>query len=199
MTITLKLGIDDNGIGVFPHGLASDPAADCGDSRNKIGRTKHDSQFSYGMRIEFIAYARPINCSESSAQETVTQCDSLNACFQGKGQLIKMSSNKIKSFAAALMALPILATFAINSVVAHPAEDVAASDPAATYVAKCKMCHGPKAEKFFDLAKKDEEMSEIILKGKKAEKPPNMPAFDSKGIDADQAKALVALMRTFRQ
>ncbi|NOT47797.1 MAG: cytochrome c [Acidobacteria bacterium] len=79
--------------------------------------------------------------------------------------------------------------------VAYP---VAAADTASTYKAQCVMCHSPKAEKFFDPAKKDEEHIETILKGKKGEKPPYMPAFEAKGMKAEEAKALAEYMKTLR-
>jgi mono/diheme cytochrome c family protein len=74
-----------------------------------------------------------------------------------------------------------------------------AFDPAKTYKGKCVTCHGPKAEKKFDTAKTDEEHVQIILKGKKAEKPPNMPGYESKGVTAEQAKALLDYMKSIRQ
>jgi len=64
--------------------------------------------------------------------------------------------------------------------------------------AKCAICHGQKAEKQFDADKKEEELVETILKGKKPEKPPNMPAYEAKGLTADQAKALIAYMKTVK-
>jgi len=72
-------------------------------------------------------------------------------------------------------------------------------DAAQTYKGKCVSCHGPKAEKKFDVAKSDEELLQAILKGKKAEKPPNMPEYASKGITADQAKTLLDYMKSLRQ
>jgi hypothetical protein len=39
---------------------------------------------------------------------------------------------------------------------------------------------------------------QAVLKGKKPEKPPNMPAFEDKGITADQAKALVDYMKSVK-
>ena len=72
------------------------------------------------------------------------------------------------------------------------------SDPAAYYKAKCQMCHGPKVEKKFDPALTDEQYIEAILKGKKPEKPPNMPAYGEKGVTADQAKALLDYMKQLR-
>jgi len=69
---------------------------------------------------------------------------------------------------------------------------------AATYYkdAKCVVCHGQKAEKKFNAEDKDEQLVEIILKGKKPEKPPNMPAYEAKGLTAEQAKAMVDYMRS---
>lgn len=84
-------------------------------------------------------------------------------------------------------------------VVSAPARVTADDDYAAMYKTKCAMCHGQTAEKKFDAAKPDAELIEIVLKGKKPEKPPNMPAFEEKGITADQAKALVAYMKSLKQ
>ena len=72
-------------------------------------------------------------------------------------------------------------------------------DAAKTYKGKCVACHGPKADKKFDAAKSDDEHIQIILKGKKAEKPPHMPEYESKGINAEQAKALLDHMKSLRQ
>jgi len=72
------------------------------------------------------------------------------------------------------------------------------SDPAAFYKAKCVACHGPKAEKKFDATLTDEQYVDAILKGKKPEKPPNMPAYGEKGVTAEQAKALLDHMKQLR-
>jgi mono/diheme cytochrome c family protein len=71
-------------------------------------------------------------------------------------------------------------------------------DAAATYKAKCVACHGATAEKKFDASLADAELVQIVLKGKKPEKPPNMPAYEEKGITEDQAKALVAHMKSLK-
>ena len=76
--------------------------------------------------------------------------------------------------------------------------DVQPSDPAAYYKAKCVACHGPKAEKKFDAALTDEQLVDAIIKGKKGEKPPNMPAYGEKGVTAEQAKGLVDHMKALR-
>ena len=72
------------------------------------------------------------------------------------------------------------------------------SDSAAFYRAKCVACHGQKAEKKFDAALTDEQHLDAILKGKKPEKPPNMPAYGEKGVSPDQAKALLEYMKQLR-
>lgn len=72
------------------------------------------------------------------------------------------------------------------------------ADPEAFYKAKCVACHGPKAEKKFDPALTDEQYIDAILKGKKPEKPPNMPAYGEKGVTQDQAKALLDHMKKLR-
>jgi mono/diheme cytochrome c family protein len=72
------------------------------------------------------------------------------------------------------------------------------SDPAAFYKAKCVACHGPKAEKRFDASLSDDQYIDAILKGKKPEKPPNMPAYGEKGVTAEQAKALLDHMKQLR-
>jgi mono/diheme cytochrome c family protein len=82
--------------------------------------------------------------------------------------------------------------------VAAPAQDAQASDPAAFYKAKCVACHGQKAEKKFDATLTEEQQLEAIMKGKKVEKPPHMPAYGDKGVTAEQAKALLEYMKQLR-
>ena len=72
------------------------------------------------------------------------------------------------------------------------------TDAAAFYKAKCVACHGQKAEKKFDTALTEEQHLDAILKGKKPEKPPNMPAYGEKGVNAEQAKALLEYMKQLR-
>ena len=72
-------------------------------------------------------------------------------------------------------------------------------DTAAVYKAKCAMCHSPKAEKAYNPELSKEEQIQAVLKGKQAAKPPHMPAFEPKGMTADQAKALVEHMQGLRK
>ena len=76
--------------------------------------------------------------------------------------------------------------------------EVQASDPAAFYKTKCVACHGQKAEKKFDSTLADEQLIDFVMKGKKPEKPPNMPAYADKGVTAEQAKALVEHMKQLK-
>ena len=82
--------------------------------------------------------------------------------------------------------------------VAATAQDAQPSDPAAFYKAKCVACHGQKAEKRFDTALTEEQQIDAIMKGKKVEKPPHMPAYGEKGVTAEQAKALLDYMKQLR-
>ena len=71
-------------------------------------------------------------------------------------------------------------------------------DAAATYKAKCVACHGQKAEKKFDSTLPEEQLIDAVMKGKKPEKPPNMPAYGEKGVTPEQAKALVEYMKQLK-
>jgi mono/diheme cytochrome c family protein len=72
-------------------------------------------------------------------------------------------------------------------------------DPAATYKAKCLACHGAAAEKKFNTTLSDNDLVQAVLKGKKGEKPPFMPAYEEKGINEEQAKALVDHMKSLKK
>lgn len=93
-------------------------------------------------------------------------------------------------------AMMIAATLLFASV---PARTAPQDDAAALYKTKCFACHGATAEKKFDATKADADLIAIVLAGKKMEKPPNMPGFAERGITADQAKALVAYMKSLKQ
>ena len=92
----------------------------------------------------------------------------------------------------------LIAGFALVSAAARvgTTEDF---DAGAVYKTKCQMCHGAAAEKKFDTALPEADLVQIVLKGKKGEKPPFMPAFGEKGIDEEQAKALVAHMKSLKK
>lgn len=102
-----------------------------------------------------------------------------------------MKTLKITTVAAMLAAF--FVTVAMVS-----AASLTVDDAAATYTAKCVVCHGPKAAKKFDAAKADADHVQVVLKGKKMEKPPHMPGYEEKGVTEDQAKALVAYMRSIQ-
>ncbi len=107
--------------------------------------------------------------------------------------MMNVSITRLKKAVFVLAGVMIAATFLIVSV---PARTTTDDDAAALYKTKCFACHGATAEKKFDAAKADDVLIQTVLKGKKMEKPPNMPGFEEKGITADQAKALVAFMKS---
>lgn len=99
---------------------------------------------------------------------------------------------KVISRWLALVGLIFASTFLINAV---PVATNVQEDPAAFYKTKCFACHGATAEKKFDATKADDELIQVVLKGKKMEKPPHMPSYEEKGVTADQAKALITFMK----
>jgi mono/diheme cytochrome c family protein len=103
---------------------------------------------------------------------------------------------QVKNIALVIAAIFLFGVVFLN--VAAPVQDAQASDPAAFYKAKCVACHGQKAEKKFDPALTEEQQLEAIMKGKKVEKPPHMPAYGDKGVTAEQAKALLEHMKQLR-
>ena len=107
-----------------------------------------------------------------------------------------MKTNLIKLFTITIFALTAFALMALNT---NTTRVLAKDDDAATmYKTKCAACHSPKAEKSYDPAVAIDDQVNIILKGKKGEKPPYMPAFEAKGITAEQAKALAEYMKQLR-
>jgi mono/diheme cytochrome c family protein len=107
-----------------------------------------------------------------------------------------MRVNQIKFIAIILFAFPLLLLAMFKATPVKVAASV--PDDAATYKAKCAMCHTATASKFFDPAKPEAEQVQVILKGKKGEKPPYMPGFAEKGMTEDEAKALAAYMKTLK-
>ena len=107
-----------------------------------------------------------------------------------------MNINRIKLIAIAIFAIPMIMVVGFRAEVVHIS--AAADDPAATYKTKCAACHTPTASKFYDPAKTEEEHVQAILKGKKGEKPPYMPAFGEKGMTEDEAKSLACYMKTLK-
>jgi mono/diheme cytochrome c family protein len=102
----------------------------------------------------------------------------------------------LRKFANVMAATGLFAGTLFIAVGARP--DVQPSDTAGYYKAKCVACHGKTAEKKFDPSLPAEQLIDIVLKGKKAEKPPNMPAYGTKGVSSDQAKALIDHMKQLK-
>ena len=108
---------------------------------------------------------------------------------------MKINHIKLLVTAAFIFAFAIISFNTPNASALSPVDE----DVAASYKKQCAMCHSPKAEKAFDPAKPVEEHVQIILKGKKGEKPPYMPGYEAKGMTAEQAKALTEYMISLRK
>src|SRR5215208_6596821 len=100
-------------------------------------------------------------------------------------RMMKASIGQLTKWVLVLVGIMFAATFMITAVPARTSSD---DDAAALFKSKCVACHGAAAEKKFDATKADNELIQTVLKGKKLEKPPNMPSYEEKGITADQAK-----------
>ncbi len=107
---------------------------------------------------------------------------------------MKFTITRMMNVAVALVGVSLLGAFLLMSVPSQASVDDP-FDAAGTYKAKCVACHGPAAAKHFDKTKGDAQLVEAVMKGKKPEKPPNMPAYGEKGVTAEQAKALVDYMK----
>lgn len=103
-----------------------------------------------------------------------------------------------KMMLLASVAAILVAAFALISAAAR-ANNADDFDAAAIYKAKCVACHGATAEKKFNVTLSDGDLVQAVLKGKKGEKPPFMPAFEEKGINEEQAIALVAHMKSLKK
>lgn len=103
----------------------------------------------------------------------------------------------IKIFVTVLVA-SFLAFMLFNVVPAETVTSAQAQDTATFFKGKCVVCHGSKAEKKFDASLPDEQLIQVVLKGKKAEKPPHMPEYETKGVTPEQAKELVTYMKQLK-
>jgi mono/diheme cytochrome c family protein len=104
----------------------------------------------------------------------------------------------LKMMTLTTVAAMLVTGFAIISATARAGNEQD-FDASATFKAKCVACHGATAEKKFDATLADADLVQIVLKGKKGEKPPFMPAYEEKGINEEQAKALVAYMKSLKK
>ena len=104
--------------------------------------------------------------------------------------------SNFRKFENGIAVMIVFAAALFITVRAH--QEVQPSDTAAYYKAKCVACHGKKAEKKFDSSLPEDQLIDIILKGKKAAKPPHMPGYGDKGVSSEQAKALIEHMKQLK-
>lgn len=103
----------------------------------------------------------------------------------------------IKGMKLAVIATMSALALAMMFTVQAATRTEAADDAAATYTAKCKMCHGANAEKAFDASKAEADHVKAILEGAASAEGKKMPAF--KSLNEETAKALVAHMKSLKQ
>lgn len=104
----------------------------------------------------------------------------------------------LKKISIGLVVLPVLSVLLIGTATRSSSAAVQDFDAAATFKAKCAMCHGQNAEKKFDATKADDVLEGIILKGNDTVTP-KMPSYEAKGITPEQAKALAAYMKSLKK
>ena len=112
--------------------------------------------------------------------------------------IMKFTITRLMSLAVAAVGLALFTTLLLAPVPVRATADDP-FDAAGTYKTKCTACHGPAADKRFDKTLADQQLVDIVMNGKKPEKPPNMPAYSEKGITAEQAKSLVDYMKSIKQ
>jgi mono/diheme cytochrome c family protein len=110
---------------------------------------------------------------------------------------MKVTGNQLK-LASLLLSLPLLTMTVWPSASVPTRAAGEDAEAAATYKAKCAMCHGAGAAKNFDATMADDLLVGIVLKGKKTDKPLSMPSYEAKGMTEDQAKAMVAHMKQLK-
>jgi mono/diheme cytochrome c family protein len=111
---------------------------------------------------------------------------------------MKFTITRLMSVAVAAVGAAMLAALLLMPVHARATADDQ-FDAAGTFKTKCVACHGAAADKRFDKTLPDDQLVDIVMKGKKPEKPPNMPAYGEKGVTAEQAKSLVDYMKSIKQ
>jgi Cytochrome C oxidase, cbb3-type, subunit III len=67
------------------------------------------------------------------------------------------------------------------------------------YQRTCRECHGDSANQPFYQRLSESEMVQTILKGRMMDKPPDMPAFEEKGVTPEQARELALFMQELRK
>ena len=67
------------------------------------------------------------------------------------------------------------------------------------YQRTCRECHGDSANQRFYQRLSESEMVQTILKGRMMDKPPDMPAFEEKGVTPEQARELALFMQELRK
>jgi len=113
-------------------------------------------------------------------------------------KVIRIMKELLKKISIGLVLLPLAGVMLVSTATRSSSAAVQDFDAAATFKAKCAMCHGQTAEKKFDATKADDVLEATILKGKD-DVTPKMPSYEAKGVTPEQAKALAAYMKSLKK
>jgi cytochrome c5 len=151
------------------------------------------------MAQEVSGPAEPVKRPIWFCTDRIRLCSYLH-CSNSEGTTIVLKTVRFKKISAVFGCLPLLAITLNASHAVKKTPGASDIDPASIYRdEQCISCHGPRAGRFFDAKKDDNQLIETVLRGRRAETPPDMPAFGEKGMTTDQAKALVAYMKSLRK
>ncbi len=95
----------------------------------------------------------------------------------------------------------LLVLLLVVAMSASPALPAFAADGAATYKAKCAVCHGPEGQGKVGPALKGtaltaDQITDMLTKGNEAKKPPHKKPVA--GLSADDAKAVADFVKTLK-
>ena len=96
---------------------------------------------------------------------------------------------------------PVILLFVITLTVCLVLPQLALADGAATYKAKCAMCHGPEGQGKVGPALKGtsltaDQIVDLLTKGDDGKKPPHKKALS--GLSADDAKAVADFVKSLK-
>jgi len=96
---------------------------------------------------------------------------------------------------------PVILLFVITLTVCLVLPQLALADGAATYKAKCAMCHGPEGQGKVGPALKGtsltaDQIVDLLTKGDDGKKPPHKKAMS--GLSADDAKAVADFVKSLK-
>ena len=137
----------------------------------------------------------PANSSGIRIAQAVVSSNNGSLSIIERRALVIMKTLKIMTVAAMLAAF--FAAVAMVSATSRTAATISSMPPRPTRQSALRAT-GKRRRRSLIRALPDEQLIDAVMKGKKPEKPPNMPAYGEKGVTAEQAKALVEHMKQLK-